>query len=738
MAHPSRTALFQRAVGLHQAGQVDAATALYRAILAEAGDDGDVLHLLGLATLQQGRPAEAEELLRRAQGKAPRNAAVDLGLGAARLALDRPAEALASLERAMARLPPTAELYRLTGNACQRLGDHKRARGCYMRALQLEPQNGAVLNDLGVLCVEAGEADAAIAYLQQAVGLGSGGAAPAYNLANAYRDAGRDADAARAYRQALAADPRHRDARFNLANLLLRQGDRAAAIAEYQQLVASDGQDAEARNNLGQALADAGAPGAEAQFRAALAVRPAFTAAAFNLGRLLQQAGRGGDAMDLYCQVLEAEPGHQPARVNLAIAQVMAGDTDAAEAAIATALAAAPDLPEAHNALGLLRHHQGRLAEARAAFAAVLARDPGHVEARSNLGAALQDLGLPDAALVEFDRVLAERPDYPEVRWNRSQVLLQLGRWSEGWREYEARFAKTQFPLPRRPFAAALWDGADLAGRSILLHAEQGLGDALQFVRFARPVAAAAGRTVVEVPAPLLTLVRRSLPEAVVVARAPDFPGVVGLPGTDLHCPLMSLPDRLGVTLETLGPQPAYLVADGARADAWRSRLAALPGRRVGLVWSGDPRPHMVNAHALDRRRSLRLAQLAPLAAVPGISFVSLQKGTPAAQAAAPPAGLSLLDLSQALVDFDDTAAVVANLDLVIAVDTSVAHLVGALGRPVWLLSRFDGCWRWLQGRDDSPWYPSLRLFRQEHPGEWAPTVDRLTEALAAWVQAEL
>jgi hypothetical protein len=235
------------------------------------------------------------------------------------------------------------------------------------------------------------------------------------------------------------------------------------------------------------------------------------------------------------------------------------------------------------------------------------------------------------------------------------------------------------------------------------------------------------GRLVFEVPASLKRVMASlALPAgARVIARGDPIPPF------DLHCALLSLPAILGTTLDTI-PTTPYLTPDPPAAKHWRERLRGRPGLKVGLVWSGGQRPEQPGAAAIDRRRSVTLAAMAPLAEVPGITFISLQKGPPAAQAAAPPSGMTILDITAELDDFADTAALMDDLDLVISVDTSVAHLAGALGKPVWLLNRFDTCWRWLLDRDDSPWYPTLRQFRQPAPGDWASVMRAIRDALHA------
>ncbi len=267
------------------------------------------------------------------------------------------------------------------------------------------------------------------------------------------------------------------------------------------------------------------------------------------------------------------------------------------------------------------------------------------------------------------------------------------------------------------------------ADRTILLHAEQGYGDTLQFCRYV-PLVAQRARVVLGVPTALRRLMA-SLPGDKLIVTEDD-----ALPPFDLHCPLLSLPLAFGTTLATIPATIPYLRADRLLTARWRKRLTALPGLKVGLVWAGESSQAMADAQARDRRRSIPLARLARLGDVPRVSLVSLQKGAAATQAREPPAGLTIHDWTDELTDFADTAALVAGLDLVISVDTAVAHLAGALGKPVWVLNRADACWRWLRDRSDSPWYPTVRLFRQPTHGDWDPVITEVAAALATFEMA--
>ncbi len=344
---------------------------------------------------------------------------------------------------------------------------------------------------------------------------------------------------------------------------------------------------------------------------------------------------------------------------------------------------------------------RGAFGQAEARYRRALAAMPATPELHNNLGVTLCALGRSGEAVASFRRAVALQPGYADAHVNLGMALLTQGALAEGWREYEWRWRMAAYARERSTLTTPRWRGEAGNGR-LLLHAEQGAGDTLQFCRFA-PLAAARGwRVTLSAPASLVRLLRGAPGVAEVVEQGD------ARPPHDRHCPLPSLPFALG--LDAAPALAAYLRADPALAGDWRGRLSATAtgGLRVGLAWAGSP---LLPA---DARRSLPPVRLARLAGLGRVRLVSLQKGGPAA-----PAALGLIDHTAALHDFADTAALVANLDLVVSVDSAVAHLAAAMGKPVWLLDRFDHCWRWIAGRLDSPWYPTLRIYRQPRPGDW-------------------
>jgi len=462
---------------------------------------------------------------------------------------------------------------------------------------------------------------------------------------------------------------------------------------------------------------------AEDAYRTALRLQPQYPEAQNNLGITLHTQARFDDAEAAYRAALGLRPDYAEALNNLAVTLTDLTRTEEALAACRAALCLFPDYVNAHLTRANALLAEDRTDAALAAFETALTLHPHSLEGLVNHGNALKRAGRQEEALARYDQALALHPGYVEARVNRSFLLLGRGDMQNGWFEYEWRFCTPGLAAHRLP--QPQWTGEPLEGRTILLHAEQGFGDTLQFVRYAPLVAQRGGRVLLGAPAPLHRLLR-TLPGVERVLEPNEPP-----PPFDLHCPMMSLPLAFGTRLDTVPAEVPYFFPDPADVAAWRARLPDDGVLKVGLVWAGNPRPNMPHANLVDRRRSLRLAQLAPLAGVAGVRFVSLQKdGDAAVQTKDPPAGMDLVDPMGEVGDFADTAALIATLDLVIGVDTSVIHLAGALGKPVWVLSRFDGCWRWLQGRDDSPWYPTMRLFRQQAPGAWEPVIERVAEAL--------
>ncbi|MGI4977999.1 MAG: tetratricopeptide repeat protein [Janthinobacterium lividum] len=504
------------------------------------------------------------------------------------------------------------------------------------------------------------------------------------------------------------------------------------ALGGHSARVGADGAAAPAAPGVEGASARELAERSAAVLSAVAAMRPQHAHPCLDLlGLLRRQRLQNG-----YAPVLHACLARAPddPRLRRALAELQHDDGDDAGAldTIAAWLALRPGDEAALGLRGTVLVSLGRAEAALAQFRALAARSPGTARHWTNLGNTLRLLGHLDEAVPALRRAAELAPRDGQMRLNHAVALLHAGRLDAGWREYEARLSlpgHTALPHARLlPALAALPGGpAALRGRRVLCTHEEGFGDTLQFARFLPMLAAAGAHVVAQAPAPLVRLLR-SLGPGIEVIEDGAAP-----PAWDWHCPMLSLPRVFGTTLDTIPSATPYLHAHPAAILAAEARLMRGLGAgralRVGLAWAGQSRPWQPGFAAIDRRRSIGLAALAPLGALPGVALVGLQFGPEAAQAGTV-AGLALHDGVADARDFADTAAVVACLDVIVSVDTAMVHLAGALGRPVLMLDRFDACWRWLHGREDSPWYPGLRIVRQERPGDWGGVVGRVVEML--------
>ncbi len=455
-----------------------------------------------------------------------------------------------------------------------------------------------------------------------------------------------------------------------------------------------------------------------ASVEAALALRPVFAEALNQRGSLLAATVRLDEAIASYDRALAANPNYAEAFNNKGVALAELGREPEALASYDQALALWPDYAEAHTNRGNVLRNMARHAEALTSHERALAIKPNSAEMLCNRGIVLGELWRFGDGIRDCERALAIQPVLPKAEFAMACMRLAIGDFKTGLELYEARYVKRKMPQPQ-------WDGKTaLAGKTILLHHEQGYGDTIQFCRYV-PLVAQQTHVVLVVPRALRRLLA-TLSGGVDIVAADE-----SLPRFDTHCPLPSLPWAFHTTVDTIPQTVPCLAAAPGLVAAWRARMSNLPGLRIGIAWAGDPRPgHAPEVRAVDRRRSMPMSNYAPLARIAEISLVSLQKGEAAHQAASPPCGMTIWDFTEDLTDFADTAALIEALDLVITVDTAVAHLAGALGKPVWILNRFDACWRWLTGRTASPWYPTARLFRQPSPGAWDAVIADVATAL--------
>jgi Flp pilus assembly protein TadD len=541
-------------------------------------------------------------------------------------------------------------------------------------------------------------------------------AALSADIAEARRleQAGKLPDAEAVYLAILKRQPRD-VAALNLLGLLQhRQGRNGEAADLIGRAVALQPDDVQALQNLGAVqMALGNGVAAIAGFRRATVLAPRDASAWRNLGLALLENQETRAAADAYRQAQDLDPHSAAGLQQLARALFSAGDAETAAEVYARIALANSDQAENWSNLGAARHRAGDLAGAETALNEALRLEIGNAAAWCNLGAVANDRGRDDDAIANFSRAIEIEPNHVDAHVFRGTSLLRQGRFAEGWADYDWRLKQRRGPRVDRGLAQPRWQGEDFAGRRLMIHAEQGLGDTIQFMRYLPMVKARGGDVIFEVQPPLYRLIAASPAMRGFEVIAEGAP----LPAFDLFCPLLSLPGIFATDLSSIPGGVPYLTGDPAL-------MPALPPlhkqRRWALVWAGNPR------HPADRLRSLPATALDRLTGLRDVEFVSLQIA-----ARVKPERLTLIDAAPLLADFAVTAALLAEVGLVITVDTAVAHLAGAMGKPTWLLLPHVADWRWMNARRDSPWYPSLGLYRQPRPGDWTSVIERIADEAA-------
>jgi tetratricopeptide (TPR) repeat protein len=609
------------------------------------------------------------------------------------------------------------------GQALKAVGRPVEAERAYEEAIRLNGANALARMGLGELRIAAGRAADALCDYELALKQQPTLAGAHMGMGHALACLGRDTEALCCYERTLALKPRLPEADFAAGFVLARLGKLKEAEAHYRRALALRPDFAAAWMNLGHLLREQGHEAyAEAALLRALELRPDMISGWIDLAILERERRRPAQAEAHLRKALALNPDQVETLVAWCQFRTAERDLAGAWGWLRWALARDPDHGEAANMHGILLHTEGRFAEAIEAYRRAEAR--GNRAATSNRGNSLLDLGRMDEALRAHESAAERDPQSAGAAYNLSLTQLRLGEWERGWPGYEARFRFHEVHRNPRFFRQPRWRGEPLEGRRVLLHAEQGLGDTIQFCRYAALVAARGGMAILQVQAPVerlmrsLAVVRAGL--AVVAplgAEPPEF---------DLECPLLSQPAIFGTTTETVPWQGAYLGANPELAIAKRMQFPGVRqdslGRslRVGLAWAGNP------GYKTDRQRSMALATLLPLLRVPGVTWISLQKGAPAKQLADLPGDVFVWDGSSRDRDLAETAALAATLDLVVTTDTCIAHLAGAMGKPVWILLPNLSDWRWMQQVETTPWYPTARLFRQCGPDDWAGVITRV------------
>ena len=668
-------------------GELDAAVEAYGGALAIDPTDPLARYNLGVVLKRAGRADEAAVVLTSLLSERPGIAQAAFQLGLLHHERDELEPAIERYWQAILGAPEMIPAHRNLGSIMQRLGRHAEALSCFERVCRLGPQD-------------------ATAQAERAAAL---------------RQLGRLEEAAEAYEAAIERDSRWATPHFHLGVVRLRQGRNEAALACFDAAIAAEPGMVEAHVNRGVVLRALGhVDDAIDSYRAALLLKPGYVKCLVNLGGCYVAAARHEEAIEVLRPAIEGEPDNFDAVSHLGLALIGLGRVQEAIGALEHAVSLRPVEPLAHTHLGIALGRAGRLTEALVHYREGVALDPASAHVWCNLGTGLHDLGSDDDAVNCFEQAVALDPTLAAAHTNHGIVLLLGGDLAAGWPKYEWR----RKVGAARPYEEALrWSGKEpISGKLMFVHAEQGFGDTIQFARYLPILQGMGARVVVQAGAPLCALLGSSFPDIEVL------PTGTGVPVFEHHVSMMSLPLVLGTTLETIPARVPYLKVPGTLVKRWAAALPTPRRPRVGLVWSGGA------AYPNDKMRSMPFALMALLLARDDVDFISLQKEIRAEDLAHVERMPQLRRVGETLGDFSDTAALLQSLDLVISVDTSVAHLAGALGRPVWILLPYVPDWRWMRAREDSPWYPSARLFRQTLPIDWQSVMQRVAQALDHWL----
>jgi len=723
---PADRAALAAAVQNHRAGRLREAITSYDALLQRRPNDADLLQLMGVALAQLGRPADGIPFLARSLELKPDRPLVWLNLAQALLTTGRAEEALQACDRAIALDRTLAGAYRSKAAALGALGRGEEALANAGQAVRLAMKDPGAHADLGAALVAVGREREALECFDRAIAMDPHLAPAHYNRALLLGRLGDHTRALQSYDRAIALQPQHAALHSNRGNMLKDLGRLQEAVQSYSLALAIEPGNAETLHNRAVAHSLLGQH-AEAlrDYESLLATGKEAPADLIGRGAALVALGRHADALAPLDRAVEALPGEAEAHIQRGVALLNLDRNSEAVESFDRALALRPNVPQVLTNRGVALTALGRLSEALETFIDASVRE-GSADTHTNLGIVLKSLGRHREAAESFGRALDMRPRDPSAKFALAFLYLTLGKFNLGWPLYEARFDVPALRNPPRHFDAPRWTGTEpLAGKTLLVHAEQGLGDVIQFCRYL-PMLEAQGATVVfEVMSNLMALLR-TLPGSIRV-----IPRGATLPPVDYYIPLLSLPFAYQTRLESIPANTPYLSAEPDRVRQWSLRLQAIPGLKIGIAWQGNL---AVEKLIWARGRSMPLGALEPLTRVPGVSLVALQKGPGLDQLRAVSFADRIVELG---ADFDsgpdaflDTAAVMAGLDLVITTDTSIAHLAGALGRPVWTALALSPEWRWLLGRDDSPWYPGMRLFRQTADGDWSTVVAAMTREL--------
>ncbi len=696
---PTLTETLVQAVQIHQSGDVQRAEQMYRQIIQADPNHPDAWCFLGVACLAMKRYDEAIANYQQALRLRPNNPAVLSDLGVAYANLGRLDEAVDNFQRALHCQPNHADAYNNLGVVLGQQGRFAEAATCYERAIQLKPDYVGAHNNLGL----------------------------------AYMNLNRWQEAEASLRRAVQLKPDYTDAYSNLGLTYAKQGRWEESVAYYQQSFRLGPPSAEAHSNMGFALRQLGRlDDAALSYQQALWIKQDHVEALSGLGLVLTDLNRLNEAEASLLKAVRIKPDCAEALNNLGLTLMKQTRSQEAVATLREAQRLNPKSVEVHNNLGLALGDLDLVDEAQAALQEAIRLSPQSAEVYNNLGMILAEQGRFDESLSYLQKALQLKPDYPEPHFIGSMIYLLRGDFERGWTEYEWRWKCKKFA--KRAFYGPMWDGSPLAGRTLFVHAEQGLGDTIQFIRYAPLVKRLGCQVLVECREPVIKLLATCAGiDHLILAGSASV-------SYDMHAPLLSLPAILRTTLETMPADVPYLHPDPELVRWWGKEVLSAelkvlserhhspltthhsPLLKIGIAWQGNP------DHKTDRHRSVKLTRFTELAKTEGVRLFSLQKGPGFEQLAPFAEQFPIIDLGSRFTTFMDTAAALKNLDLIITVDSSVAHCAGALAIPVWVFLPTVPDWRWLLEGEKSPWYPTMRLFRQKTEGDWDEVFKRITE----------
>jgi len=712
------SANIDKAFELFREGKLGLAQDCCRSILTNSPESADALHLMGMILFKQNQFDLAIKFVSRAIGLKPLCAQFYCNRGLSYYKLDKFHESLHDLERAVVLDPSDTTALELKAETLLKLKRQKEAIDCFDMLVLAAPNDHEAYQSRGNAYSVLGHFEKALKDLKTALKILPKSAELYNDYGSALGRAGKYQAALDMFDQAITLRDDYLSAYLNKGDLLQALERFPEAVKAYQKAVDLEPFSHVALNNLGNTLNKSGQHEDALKVLAlCLSIAPDFLPAIINKGNALDGLGRYDEAKETCKYAMQISPNSAKIHYNYGTI-VKQREPKMALKAFNKAISLDPTYVQAYNNKANLLRKMGRLKEAVKTSDKLINFVPPNPQSFYNRGNILQDLHRFKESVDCYRRALELKPDYLNARWNLSLLLIRLGHFEEGWSLYECRWDRPEFTSPRRGFSKPLWLGQDtLEGKSILLHSEQGLGDSIQFSRFARQVSCLAGEVFLEVPEPLTDLLKCPENSYKVITKGDS------LPEFDFHCPLMSLPAALKIRLDTIPFSNGYLSVAPKKKDYWLSKLSKKKGPRIGIVWSGS------EGHKDDGKRSIRLKEMLPLFNK-NANWVSLQKEVRSFDESILTSMAAIQFFGEELVDFTDTAALCELMDLIITVDTSVAHLAGALGKPTWLMVAHVPDYRWLQDREDTPWYESVRLFRQRQSGNWTSLITEVKDEL--------